>query len=469
MIDTVNRARCIVALGLAGMMMVAACDRVKSELLAPQNPGLVDPSAVANATAALALRIGAIGRYKQVVNAPNNGNESIWQYGGVLGYEYNNADFEVGRIAADQRITDPAVQNRGYDAVTQSRGFARDGIAALRAYLPDSTGLIGELYAELAFFEMTLADNYCNGIPLGHTTNGVFENGAPLTILQVYDSAAAHLDSAIAIAKGTDPGSVSANRLARIWKARVMIAKDKANAPAAAALLANIPTSYVYDMTFSATGGTNGLWSINNSTARISVADSFDIVGGAENVIKNALPFASANDPRVPVQNAALITPSVPAEDGVTKPMYLGYLYKGQFDPLVLASGVDARLYEAEGKLQSGDIAGMTAILNTLRTATPRPVIGLTTVAAMPTLPVPADQASAVSLLFREKAFWTFGRGQRLPDLRRLVRQYGRPQDQVFPTGVFFKGGNYGTDVNFPVPNIELNNPLFTGCIDRKA
>ena len=463
----VNRARCVIALGVTAMALVAGCDRVKTELLAPQNPGLVDPTAVANPTAALALRIGAIGRYKQVVNA--NGNESIWAYGGVLADEYKNADFEVGRIAADQRITDPAVQNRGYDSVTKARGAVRYAIDGLHTYLPDSTGLIGELFAELGFMEMTLADNYCNGIPLGHTVNGVFENGTPLTIQQVYDSANAHFDSAIANATKADPGSVSANRLARIWKARVLIAKDKANAPAAAALVAAVPTTYVYDMTFSATGGSNGLWFVNNSTARISVADSFDLVGGAVNVIKNALPFASANDPRVPVQNGATITPSIPAEDGVTKPFYLSYLYKGQFDPLVLASGVDARLYEAEGKLQGGDIAGMMSILNTLRTATPRPVIGLTTVAAMPALATPADQASAVSLLFREKAFWTFGRGQRLPDLRRLVRQYGRPQDQVFPTGVFFKGGNYGTDVNFPVPNIEFNNPLFTGCLDRKA
>jgi len=59
--------------------------------------------------------------------------------------------------------------------------------------------------------------------------------------------------------------------------------------------------------------------------------------------------------------------------------------------------------------------------------------------------------------------------GQRLPDLRRLVRQYGRTDDKVFPTGTYFKGGNYGTDENFPVPSSEQVNPLFHGCLDRKA
>jgi len=90
-------------------------------------------------------------------------------------------------------------------------------------------------------------------------------------------------------------------------------------------------------------------------------------------------------------------------------------------------------------------------------------------VPALNPLSNPADQTSAVSLFFREKAFWTFGRGQRLSDLRRLIRQYKRTEDQVFPSGPFFKGGSYGHDVNLPVPNSEQVNPLFHGCIDRNA
>jgi hypothetical protein len=457
-----NRARWTLAAVATSVLAVVGCDRVKTELLAPQNPGLVDPSAVNSPTAALALRVGALGRYKQVQSG-----ESIWQYGGTLADEYKNADFSSDRINADQRLTDAAV-SWNYGPVTQSRGFVRDAISAMNGFNPDSNALIGELYAELAFFEMTMADNYCNGIPLGHTDNGTIVNGAPVPISQVYDSANNHLDTALAYSsKGSDAGSLYINRLARVWKARVLLAKDKANAAAAAALVANVPTTYVYDMTFSTVSGSNGMWGLNNSTARISVADSFDIVGGITNVIKNALPFASANDPRVPVINGDIASPKVVAEDQVTRPFYVGLLYKGQFDPLVLASGVDARLYEAEAKLVAGDIAGMMTILNALRQA--KPTIGVTAIPAMATLPTPATTDAATTLLFREKAFWTFGRGQRLPDLRRLIRQYGRTQDQVFPVGLYFKGGSYGTDVNFPVPSSEAVNPLFTGCLDRKA
>ena len=59
--------------------------------------------------------------------------------------------------------------------------------------------------------------------------------------------------------------------------------------------------------------------------------------------------------------------------------------------------------------------------------------------------------------------------GTDIGDLRRLIRQYGRTEDNVFPKGVYFKGGVYGSDVNFPVPDGERVNPQFTGCIDRKA
>jgi hypothetical protein len=50
-----------------------------------------------------------------------------------------------------------------------------------------------------------------------------------------------------------------------------------------------------------------------------------------------------------------------------------------------------------------------------------------------------------------------------------LIRQYGRTEDKVFPSGEHYKGGTYGTDVNFPVPDDEKYNPQFKGCIDRNA
>jgi hypothetical protein len=219
-----------------------------------------------------------------------------------------------------------------------------------------------------------------------------------------------------------------------------------------------VPTNFQYLLTFDQATGDNQIWSLNISAGRYTVGDSFDVSG----VIKNALPFASAGDLRVAVAN-----PKKVGFDGTTSLMNNG-VFAQRTDPVPLVSGIDARLIEAEAKLNGNDIPGMMTILNALRTSAQK--IGNLNVAAMAAIAVtPATKDAAVTLFFREKAFWTFGRGQRLSDERRQVRQYGRTQDQVFPTGSFFKGASYGTDVNFPVTDNEKTNPNFQGCIDRKA
>jgi hypothetical protein len=121
-----------------------------------------------------------------------------------------------------------------------------------------------------------------------------------------------------------------------------------------------------------------------------------------------------------------------------------------------VADGLEARLIEAEGLLQANDLQGMTDTLNYLR-ATFAP--------SLPALTLPGSTAAAQDLLFSERAFWMFATGHRLGDMRRLVRQYGRPADTVFPTGTYIKGGSYGADVNIPVPTEESSNPNF----DRAA
>jgi hypothetical protein len=53
--------------------------------------------------------------------------------------------------------------------------------------------------------------------------------------------------------------------------------------------------------------------------------------------------------------------------------------------------------------------------------------------------------------------------------MRRLIRQYGRTEDTVFPTGVTPYGTPYGTAVSLPIPFEEINNPNYSTCTDRGA
>jgi starch-binding outer membrane protein, SusD/RagB family len=50
----------------------------------------------------------------------------------------------------------------------------------------------------------------------------------------------------------------------------------------------------------------------------------------------------------------------------------------------------------------------------------------------------------------------------RLGDLRRLVRQYNRPINAVFPVGISVRGEPYGDHVTLRVPFAERNNPLYS-------
>ena len=88
-----------------------------------------------------------------------------------------------------------------------------------------------------------------------------------------------------------------------------------------------------------------------------------------------------------------------------------------------------------------------------------------------PHRPDPGTDSARVVLIFDERAAWLYLTGERQGDLRRLLRQYTtwfRRPNQVYPTGVYPAAvGQYGNDVNAPLPETESINPLFTGCHDR--
>jgi starch-binding outer membrane protein, SusD/RagB family len=454
------RARWTRAAGTLGVasLLFSACN-LRHELVAPATPGVIDDNAAAGPTGASGLRIGAIGSLKLQTGS----GETLWQLGGLLADEWKSSNSAAATNEIDRRAvtTSNASVTAAYNNIQQSRGYFRDAIAAMNRYLPDNKSQIGELYFGLGFIEMQIAEDFCNGVPFGTTDNGMPVYGPPNTNVVVFNLAAAHLDSALSFANtALTVGIAGDTAFARSIRNAVMVAKarvlvDLGQFGAAAALTPVVPTNFQYTLTFSTGSGVNGNWNLNASQLAYSVSDSVDPTG----VVKNAIPFVSAKDPRVPTANANKL-----GIDGVT-PMFTQSIW-AQTGAIPLVSGVDARLIEAEAKLQTSDFAGMIATLNSLRTTAQ--TLGTFKPALMTALPTPTSAAAATTTFFREKAFWTFGRGQRLGDLRRMIRQYNGAAS-AFPTGNYFKGGTFGTDVNLPVPDAERVNPLFTGCIDRNA
>jgi hypothetical protein len=453
-----------VAMGVL-LLSSGACN-AKDTLLAAPIATVIDPSAANSPAGADALRIGAISRLRGMTAGSGSG-DSPWMFAGLITDEWKSSDTFSQRNETDQRSvqTNNANLTPILRDLYRARTSAREAITSLQQWEPTPPSNIGQMYVVLGIAETYLAEWFCNGTPLPDPSTETPPPSPGLANADVYKAALAHFDSALANATATDNATLQVKYSAQIGRGRVLI--EMGQFTQAAAAVSGVPTNYQLTATFSLTSGSNQIWSLGQSAKRWTVGDSFDITG----TIKNALPFASANDPRIPVKGTTLGTSSAGRGfDGATNLVFTT-LY-ARTDNAAILSGIDARLIEAEAALKgNNDIPGMLAILNALR-ASPQnlgPATGNTPV--MAALPTPATTTDAINLLFRERAFWTFSRGQRLGDLRRLIRVYGRAADgsDTFPSGPFFKGGTYGSDVNFPVTVDEQNNPQWQACTDRKA
>jgi starch-binding outer membrane protein, SusD/RagB family len=441
---------------LAALCLAGACSEANERLLQVTDPDIIDPGNLTSAEGAAALANGTINTFRSVTGS----DESTWLFGGLLADEWSTSSTFIQNDETDQR-TIPEFNSSITGMLRRlyrTRTRATEAITTLRQYSPNSRASIAEMYLARGFAELQLASDFCNGIPIADAFANPPENGTPRSTRQVFTLAAASLDSGLTFANGTDAASVLMNRTIRVARARVALALGQFTE--AGALVAGVPTAFAYQHTFSLTTSTNTLWGQGISSRRYSVGDSVE--GNARNIlVRNAIPFASSRDPRLPVTIPT--TGAINGQDGQTYTRTTAMW--GQLTSVDVANGVDARMIEAEVLLRAGNATQWLAIHNALRAAPPR--LGEIQPAAMPALVDPGTEAARVSLHFREKAFWTFSRGQRLGDMRRLITQYGRTEQTVFPQGVHYKGGNYGRDVNLPIVTDERNNPNFTGCTDR--
>lgn len=420
------------------LLAAAALSGCQNDFLEFTDPDIITDAS--SASGAIALRNGVIQRFVTMVNG-QQGPDATWIYSGLLADEWRSGDTFEQRNQADQRsVPDQNTFLAGpllnlYRVRTQGKA----AIASLRQYQPTPTSNVGLMFALTGYVENLAGEVYCNGIPFSDIdASGNVTYGDPLMVDSVFKLAVASADSALKYIDGS--GGPSVRDLARIVKGRALL---NLNRPAdAAAAVTDVATEYEYLVNHSVNTTTNQIWALNPGARRYVVADR---EGG------NGLPFITANDPRV------VVTVGNPPLSFDSQTPFTRLDNYGQFDPVVAASGIEARLIEAEAALRASNTALWLEKLNAARV----------TMEGLEPLTDPGDETARVDLTFYERAFWMFGTGHRLGDLRRLVRQYSRGAETVFPTGTFPKGGNYGPDTNLPVSFDETNNPNFTGCIDR--
>lgn len=437
---------------VAAMIATVLAGCSTERILRVEDPDVVTPGSLQSKETLPALINGAVGSFENAYQGNGSVNESSGQigYGGLLADEFISSGTFPTRHEVDQRDiqTDNGSNLSQFNFLSRARAAA--DLAARRYASLDPEAPEHALALALDGFATVLfGEDYCSGVPFSTLTDaGDIEYGEPLTTQQMFERAVERFDGALAVS-GATPEFVN---LAKVGKGRALL--DLGRYSDAAAAVAGVPSDFEYSIESSANtfNETNGVYIFGENAKRLSLGDN---EGG------NGLDYLSANDPRAPYKLALNADGSqIPGQDGST-PLVVQLKYPSRDADVPLATGIEARLIEAEAALQSGD-AAFLALINEARAQ----FDGL---APLTTDSVPADAAGKTDLLFRERGFGLWLTAHRLGDLRRLIRQYGRSSESVFPTGAWFKGGLYGQDVNMPVPKDEENNPNFAGCIDRGA
>ncbi len=475
---------------MLGLLVVGAGCRPGDVLSVPGPAGVLTTSAVQSQVGAE----GAFNAAKANLFAAADGNWHSANSGLLTWQELLTDEFTFSAVARhanvaniDARLTaggggftEPG--DFAWPHVMQARSALLVAIPALVRYEPASgRSKIGEAYALAGYAELLLAEAYCAGTPLDQLApGGEIQYSTPLTTDSLLGVAETHFDSAIA--EGNGDATVAG--LASVGLGRAML--DRGGQSTAEAAVRSVPTSFVYNVELepnTSSGSAQG----PNIYAYGTLQSEGRLFNVADGEGANGLDFVSAHDPRLVLDTISYMT-----LDG-TAPWRLPTKFGANFAFIPLATGIEARLIEAEAALKAGQAGPWLADLNALRNSgctvsgpdttcslgtgqVPGQAIGL------PSLSDPGTDSGRVSLTFRERAFWLFGTGTRLGDLRRLIRQYGRDQGAVFPTGPYVNGNNphlpvpipnYGTDVSLTLPTafgrsllgiVELN-PTYKGCI----
>jgi hypothetical protein len=421
-------------LAAAAWLLPAGCTSI-DDIVDVEDPDIVNPQDLQSPAGAVAAFAGGVGDFSLAVVGDNGGTEGQILVGGLMSDEYIHSGTFPTRLEYERR----SINQNGNATLTgvarnlyRARSSLEQSTGLLQTYSPTPASRIGEAFALAGYTYIFFAETYCSGVPFSTAS----QLGSPKTTDEILQLAIERFDTALTYGA---TGSIA--NLALVGKARALVNRGRANFANAATVVAAVPLNFVYNTTHSTTTGRqqNGVHVFNHLSERWSVADN---EGGT------GLNYRSANDPRVQVTSGGA------GFDG-TSPQWNLTKYPARTTPLPIATGIEAKLIIAEALLEQGLTAAWLDTLNFIRANGG--------VAGLAALADPGTATGREDLMFRERAFWLFATGHRLGDLRRLMRQYGRAEDAVFPTGTHFKGDPYGNDVNIPIPPEELGNPNYTG------
>lgn len=435
---------------LAGIVLSVAAGLGCSteQLTANTDPDILNVEDYNTPAGATPLRIGVIGNFN---SAFDGGQDSFVTMTGNMSDELIASDTFDGRLTINARksVEINSEMESVYRALHRARAGALRAALIIATTAPEPKFNRGELYMYLGFSEDFFGEGWCSGVPFSKEDGKTTEFGGPLTTQQMFETALAHFDTALSMADT----SKKVRYAAQIGRARALLNLGK-YADAATAV-DGVPQTFQLVAGHSSNSSANGMWTATtNGQSRYRLSNSEGT---------NGLPFLSVPTTQEPRIKWATSNRVGFSSQFTQMPNSLKF---GQYTDGIVADGIEAALIRLEARLQGNTQADRDAVyagLNALRASGPPVVPAMTTGA-------PATQDAAIDLFFKERAYWLWLTGHRLGDLRRLVRNYGRGVESVFPTGTLTSPliGTYGTSTSVTVPFSERNNPNFKGCLEGK-
>ena len=423
---------------------VVSCDSIVDVT----DPDIVTPESLNSEAGIQTLKAGSLGDLSVALSgsgAGHGGTVGLTVMSGLMSDEYiYSGTFPTRREADTRNLLNT---NGTMDVIYSNIHRARTGAEAT-IDLAQGFGGVPEVESEMqsivGYVYVIFAETFCGAVPFSKVPAGGGDiiYGEPLTQTQMFNAAINWFEQAASSSSGN---SDLAN-LARVGKARALLGlgqiADAANE------VASVPTDFVYNIEHSdnSTRQENGIYIMTTLRRQYSMANE---KGGN----KVGIPYRDigfAGDPRVPYDGG-----TTNGQDDIT--LYYNQLkFTDENASVALASGIEARLIQAEAEADSGSGIGTHTILNELRDT-----IGLPT-----DLDFSALSGDALMLAhMEERALWLYSTGKRHGDLRRLVDVYGMQASDVFPWGDYFKGGSYDSNLTFPIPQSEANNPNYVECL----
>lgn len=414
------------ALACLALTLAAACGNTADRLLSITTPSrigagqyLVPQNAAPIVASAVADFECAVGAY--VVSSGLTSGELADASQTAARWSLDRRDF----LPTDALYSTADCAGLGtYTPINTARFTADQAYTAITgwtdAQVSNRQRLLGTSALYAGYSLVLLGEGYCSG---------AINSGAELTSAQLLDSAEARFTAALTAAAAMPPSDTLSRTIANasyVGRARVRL--DRGNKAGAAEDAAKVPLTFVLNATAAANNSRryNRVYAQNNlGNSGVTVAPAY-----------RGLTVQGAPDPRVRVVDANTL-----ASDQANR-IFRQTRYAGLDAPLPIATGVEARLILAEAQ---GAPLGV-ATLNALRARA-----GV----ALPPLTA-AEAADFPTTVLEERRRELFLQGNRLFDLRRATLTPVPAPGTSYPAGgVISKGGVYGAQLCYPLPDAE--------------